>query len=606
MTRLTPQLVQAVRDAADIVDVASDMTRLEKKGRRYKGLCPFHKEKTPSFSVDPVQGLFYCFGCGIGGDTFKLYMEHSGDDFPAAVEELARRYGIPLPAETAGGRARPQRDFGSALEAASEFFQNQLTRSSFATRYLDERKITPELRRSFGLGYAPEGWDNLLRALSGRIPVDDLIAAGLVGRSERTGNPYDRFRHRLMFPIHTPSGRLAGFGGRTLGDDKAKYVNTSETEHFHKGNLLYGFHQAKRDLREGGKALLVEGYFDVLGAVASGIAWAVAGMGTSLTPEQARLLARYADEVTLGYDGDAAGEKAAQRSLPILLGAGLAVRRARFPAGHDPDSWRMEAGAEAVREIVAAAEDAVWLEVQRHIPPPSDRTPAAQARSAATIAELLRAVKGDIERGAYRRRAAEYLGVPEGALRGKRGAKDYFRSGSGEAPEAPTGPSVGNPAAGEEEKTLLLMLSPGADVPPPNELPPAEVFFDPECRNIYHALCALYNGEDCSVPTGAEVVARLREQGGAIDRAARLLLEDADSDEDSLPGDGGLSGQGEDDLEHSLETLRRRWKKHRQTDLMRQIRQAQQQGDNQRLSQLLEEKKSLNRSLHPGMQGRFW
>ena len=592
MTRITPQLVQAVRDAADIVDVAGDMTRLEKKGRRYQGLCPFHKEKTPSFSVDPVQGLFYCFGCGIGGDTFKLFMEHSGDDFPAAVEALARRYGIPLPAVSSGGRARPQRDFGTVLEAAAAFFQSQLSRSAFATSYLDERRISPELRRSFGLGYAPDGWDNLLRALSGRVPVDDLIAAGLVGRSERTGNPYDRFRHRLMFPIHAPSGRLVGFGGRTLGDDKAKYVNTSETEHFHKGNLLYGFHLAKRDLRESGKALLVEGYFDVLGAVASGIPWAVAGMGTSLTAEQARLLARYCDEVTLGYDGDAAGEKAAQRSLPILLGAGLAVRRARFPAGHDPDSWRMEAGGEAVREVVDAAEDAVWLEIQRHIPPAGERTPALQARAAGAIAELLRAVAGDVERGAYRRRAAEHLGIPEGALRGKRGARDYFQGGGGVSQAIPEGDRVGRPAAGEEEKTLLLLLSPGADVPPPHELPPPEVFFDAECRNIYLALRDLYRDEGGPMPTGADVVARLGEQGGAIDRAARLLLEVSDS--------------GEGELADSLETLLRRWKKHRQTDLMRQIRQAQQQGDDERISQLLEEKKSLSRSLHPGMKSRYW
>ncbi len=588
--RITPELVQAVRDVSDIVDVAGDMTRLEKKGQRYKGLCPFHKEKTPSFSVDPVQGLFYCFGCGVGGDTFKLYMEHSGDDFPAAVEALARRYGVPLPAATGGG-AKPRRDFGTALEAAAAFFQERLVHSSFATRYLDERQITPALRRSFGLGYAPDGWDNLLRALSGRIPVDDLIAAGLVGRSEKTGNPYDRFRQRLMFPIHSPSGRLVGFGGRALDDNPAKYVNTSETEHFHKGGLLYGFHQAKRDIREGGKALLVEGYFDVIGAVASGVTWTVAGMGTALTREQARLLARYGDEVILGYDGDAAGEKALQRALPILLSAGLAVRRARFPEGHDPDSWRLEAGGDAVRQIVDAAEDAVWIEIKRQIPPAAERTPARLAQAASAVAELLRAVAGDVERGAYRRRAAEHLGVPEGALRGKRGARDYFRGaaeGSQEGQRA--GEDVGNPAAGEEEKALLLLLNEGAGVSPPIELPPAEVFFDPECRNIYAALRDLY--EEGLAPTGASVVARLGEQPGAIDRAARLLLEES------------VSGEG--DLEASLETLRRRWHKHRQSDLVRQIRQAQQQGDDESLSRLLEEKKSLNRSLHPGMQGRYW
>ncbi|MCP4658530.1 MAG: DNA primase, partial [bacterium] len=356
---LTPQLVQAVRDTVDIVEIAGEMTRLKQRGKRYKGLCPFHKEKTPSFSVDHAAGLFYCFGCGTGGDAIKLYMQQSGDDFPAAIEALARRYGIPLPAAPVSGRAKQERDVGGALEAAAEFFAAGLRKSEFARRYLDERQISPALRELYGLGYAPDGWRNLLEAVRGRIPLEDLIAAGLVGRSAKSDEPYDRFRHRLMFPIYTPSGRLVGFGGRTLGDDPAKYVNTAETERFHKGNLLFGFHQAKRALRDGGRALLVEGYFDVLGAAASGIDGSVAGMGTALTPEQARLLARYVDEVTIGYDGDEAGEKATRRSLPILLAAGLTVRRALFPAGHDPDSLRVEAGAAAVRERVEAAEDAV-------------------------------------------------------------------------------------------------------------------------------------------------------------------------------------------------------------------------------------------------------
>ena len=590
-TNITPQLVQAVRDAIDIVDVAGDMTRLEKKGKRYKGLCPFHKEKTPSFSVDPDQGLFYCFGCGAGGDSIKLFMEQTGDDFPAAIEALARRYGIPLPAAPAGKRGERQQDLGAALEAAAVFFQEMLEQSAFARDYLDQRQISPELRRAYGLGYAPEGWDHLQKALRGRVPLDDLIAAGLVGRSQRSGDPYDRFRQRLIFPIHTPGGRLVGFGGRTLGDDRAKYVNTSETEHFHKGNLLYGFHQAKRVLREGGRALLVEGYFDVLGAAASGVSWAVAGMGTSLTAEQARLLARYSDVVTIGYDGDSAGEKAFQRALPILLGAGLSVRRARFPDGHDPDSWRLEAGGEAVAEVIDAAEDAIWLEIRRRIPPADEQTPAKQARAAEAIAELLRSVRNDIERGAYRRRAAEHLGVPEGALRGKTGAEHYFKS---------IQKSIQRPEEGhrevrsneEEEKALVLLLQEGTAIPPADELPPPEVFMDSECRNIYSVFRDLYIGEDRRIPTAVDVVAKLDSESGAIDRAARLLLQDSD------PGGG--------DLLETLAKLLYRRNKQRQGELMRQIRQAQQEGDHDRLAQLLEEKKSLSRRLHPDMAGNFW
>ncbi len=584
--RVTPDVVQAVRDAADIVDIANDMTRLEKKGRKYEGLCPFHKEKTPSFSVDPDQGLFYCFGCGVGGDTIKLFMEQSGDDFPAAIEALAGRYGIPLSAAPTGPKAAAARGVSAALEAAAEFFRTNLERSGFATGYLDKREISGTLRQTYGLGYAPEGWDNLLRALAPRVPLDDLIAAGLVGRSQRSGEPYDRFRHRLMFPIHNPSGRLVGFGGRTLGDDRAKYVNTSETEQFKKGNLLYGFHQAKRELRETGKALLVEGYFDVIGSVASGIQWAVAGMGTALTPEQARLLTRYCDEVTIAYDGDDAGEKAFQRALPILLASGLAVRRASFPVGHDPDSLRLDLGGEAVRERIEAAEDGLWLEIQRRIPSASERTPVLQARAAPQIAELLATVHNEVERDAYRRRAAEYLGVPEGALRGRSGAKHYFKSVEESTSDTP------REVRTEEEKALFFLLQESVELPPWGKLPPAEVFMDPECRNIYEVFYDVYGERESEPPTGADVVTILSNAGGAIDRAAQLLLQDSDSEEGNLP--------------ETLEKLQRRWQKRRQPELMRQIKQAQQQGDSELLSRLLEEKKVLSRCLHPGMTGNLW
>jgi DNA primase len=269
---LNPQLIQAVRDAADIVAVASDYTRLTKAGRQYTGLCPIHKEKTPSFSVDPDKGLFYCFGCGAGGDAIRLHMLLSGDDFPAAIENLALRHGIPLPRRADRHRRREAGpDIEGALAAAAAFFQERLRREAAPRTYLERRRIPAEWVERFGLGYAPDAWESLLGALHPRLPLADLEAAGLIGRRSSDNKPYDRFRHRLMFPIHSPSGRLVGFGGRTLGDDKAKYMNTAETERFHKSSLLYGLHVAKRAIRESGRALLVEGYFDVLGAVAAGI-----------------------------------------------------------------------------------------------------------------------------------------------------------------------------------------------------------------------------------------------------------------------------------------------------------------------------------------------
>ena len=236
--QLTPELVQAVRDTVDIIDIAGDYTKLRKAGRRHGGLCPLHKEKTPSFSVEPAQGLFYCFGCGQGGDAIRLHMLLTGDDFPAAIEALARRYGVPLPKQRSGGGSSGP-DLEPALEAAAEYFTEQLRLQAKPTSYLEQRRIPAELIEEFGLGYAPPGWQNLLEALQPGIPQAELEAAGLVGRSRKSGKPYDRFRDRLVFPIRSAAGRLLGFGGRALDDDKAKYVNTAETAGFHKGRLLY-------------------------------------------------------------------------------------------------------------------------------------------------------------------------------------------------------------------------------------------------------------------------------------------------------------------------------------------------------------------------------
>lgn len=588
---ITPQLVQAVRDAADIVAVASEHTRLRKAGRRHQGLCPIHKEKTPSFSVDPVQGLFYCFGCGAGGDAIKLHMLTSGDDFPAAIESLATRFGVPLPtkAEKRTGRA-PERDLEGALQAAAEFFADQLRKSAFAREYLERRKIPPELIGRFGLGYAPEGWRTLLQALHPRVPLADLEGAGLAVRPESGGEPYDRFRNRLMFPIHNASGRIVGFGGRALGDDKAKYINTNETDRFQKGLLLYGLHQAKKEIRESGRALLVEGYFDVIGSVACGLEGAVAGMGTALTPEQARLLSRYAEEVIVAYDGDNAGENAFRRALPLLLSENLGVRRARFPGNHDPDSLRLEAGPEAVAEAVNAAEDAVVLELDRLIPAGAAREPRAQAKAAADAAELLRPIPDSILRYSYTRIAADRLGVPVEMLsRRARGGSDRQGSAPAETTSrAPQGTeSAPRLVRSLEEQVLDELLQGEETVPPVEELPPPEAFLDMECRNIYQTFCALY-ARAGSRPENGAVTAALGYEGDAVARLAMILIK----------GNSGSERVGQ--LEPSLDKLMRRWRKQRLQELATEITEAERRGDSARLDSLLQEKTSLSRSLHRG------
>ena len=578
---ITPQLVQAVRDAVDVVTIASEHTRLRKAGRRWQGLCPLHKEKTPSFSVDPVAGLFYCFGCGAGGDAIKLHMLATGDDFPAAIETLAGRYGIPLPSRETRAGGRTERDLEGALQAASEFFRDQLRKSAFAREYLEKRQIPPELIERFGLGYAPDGWRNLIPALQARsspIPLADLEAAGLAARSEKGGEPYDRFRNRLMFPIHNASGRLVGFGGRTLGDDKAKYVNTNETDRFHKGLLLYGLHLAKKEMRESGRAVLCEGYFDVIGSVACGLEGSVAGMGTALTPEQAKQLSRYAEEVVVAYDGDDAGENAYRRTLPLLLSEGMGVRRARFPDRHDPDSLRVEAGPEAVQAAVRDADDAVVSEIERLVPPEAGREPRLQAKSAQAVTELLRPIPDPILRFSYARIAADRLSVPVEMLTRRVGGQQAERS----AAATPHASAKSDGLSWNIEKLVLaLLLEATEPVPPVEDLPPSEAFLDPGCRNIYQTWCALYAEGGGSPPDARAVLAEIGSEGGSVDQMAGILLE-----RNITSGRLGL-------LE-SLEKLEDRWRKQRSRELAGKIREAELRKDSVRLQSLLDEKSRLS------------
>ncbi len=590
--QLTPQLVQAVREAVDILDIASEYTRLKRAGRSHAGLCPLHKEKTPSFSVDADQGLFYCFGCGQGGDAIKLHMLLSGDDFPAAIEALAGRYGIPLPTRAVGRRSGGQEpDVAAALAAAEEFFCERLERASGPKEYLQRRDFAPALIRRFRLGYAPPSWDTLHTALAPKVSLDALVQAGLVGRAEgRGGKPYDRFRDRLMFPIRNPAGRLVGFGGRALDDDPAKYVNTPETESFQKRHLLFGLDQAKRAARESGRLLLVEGYFDQLAAVAAGVEWAVASMGTSLTEEQARLAARFVDEVVVGYDGDTAGEEAARRAIPVLLKVGLTVRRLRLPEGEDPDSFRKQQGPEALHAAVVEAPDAVAAEIERLTPSSIHHDPQAQRRAAEEVRALLAPLSDATLRVTYGRLAAGRLGIPAGELLHRPPRPAGRQPGPSAAVEAAG--RRGSEVVSLEERLLELLFALSGNqsdaVPPASELPPPEAFLDERCRNIFRQFNALYEREG-RPPGGQEVLAALQGSAPEVEKLARLLLE--------LPV-GAPTGRPVGELAKVLQPIEKRWRQRRQQELKSRIEEAQRQGDSTRLEQLLAEKDALSRALH--------
>lgn len=349
---------ERVRDAVDIVAVVGEHVPLKRAGRLWRGLCPFHREKTPSFYVNPERRIFKCFGCDAGGDVFRFLQEFERLSFPEALELLAGRAGLPMPRRRTGGA--PEESPYPALAWAAERYHAFLSGPEGATarRYLEERGMGTEMVERFQIGWAPPGWSSLLDAAARRFPFPVLSRAGLITEREGGGH-YDRFRGRVMFPIRSALGKVVGFGARAMGDEEPKYLNSPETDVFQKSRLLYGIHEAREELRRGGRGIVVEGYMDVLGMVQAGFLNTVASCGTAFTSEQARLLKRYVDRAVLLFDGDRAGVKAAWRSAGVFLGEGFDVRVIVLPAEHDPDSFVRDEGREAMLALLENAPDVV-------------------------------------------------------------------------------------------------------------------------------------------------------------------------------------------------------------------------------------------------------
>jgi DNA primase len=360
--RIPDDVIESVRSATDIVEVIGEYLPLVQAGRRFKALCPFHTEKTPSFTVNPELQMFHCFGCGVGGNVFSFLMRHVGLTFPEAVEMLGQRAGIPVPRQGgAGGDGGGTGRLLAALEEATRVFERNLWErqaGGVARRYLEERQISTETAREARLGYALAGFDHLRNRLTPRHDLKDLVEAGLLIAREG-GRPYDRFRDRLIFPILGAGGRPVGFGARCLDGSEPKYLNSPETPLYRKRNILYGLHLARRDISQAGCAWVVEGYMDVLSLRQAGLGHVVAVSGTALTSAHARTLARYSARALLVFDGDAAGRRAVERSLPALLGEGLGVEVALLPPGEDPDSLVRRGGRAAMEGLAQQASSVI-------------------------------------------------------------------------------------------------------------------------------------------------------------------------------------------------------------------------------------------------------
>jgi DNA primase len=462
--------VEEVRRAADIVKVISDHVTLKKAGSSWKGLCPFHQEKTPSFNVRQEPAVFHCFGCGEGGDVFKFLMLRERMGFPEALETLARRFGVPVPeGRFEPGPDREERQALLALmEAAAAHFERTLQTApgQAARRYLLGRGFKPETLERIRAGAARDAWDDLLGALRGRYSATMLEKAGLVLPRRSGEGHYDRFRGRVVFPILNEGGKVVAFGARSLDGSDPKYLNSPESPVYHKGRLLYGLSWARDAIRREGRVVLMEGYLDVARALECGVEEAVATCGTALTGSHARLLRRFAETVCVNFDQDEAGQRAARKSLEVLLGEGLRVKVVELPKGHDPDTFLRDEGAEAYRRCLDEAPEALeWL--MRRVEETVDIvTPEGKGRFLSALLPTLVRVESAVERSAWLARAVERGGLDEAAAReelrralGGRGA-----AGARVAEAARRAPVERRAAAlMPAERWLLALIVTGAD-----------------------------------------------------------------------------------------------------------------------------------------------
>jgi DNA primase len=412
--------IQTLLARIDIVEVIDRHVPLKKAGANYVACCPFHSEKTPSFTVSPGKQFYHCFGCGAHGTAIGFLMEFGAHSFPDAVEALARDAGLEVPrttSATAEARREQSEDLAGALLHAAKFYRSTLKDSPRAIEYLRERGLTGAVAARFGIGYAADEWQPLARAFD-RYDHRSLETAGLVIAGD-AGKRYDRFRNRIMFPIHDPSGHVVGFGGRVIGDGEPKYLNSPETPLFAKGRELYGLFQARPAIRTAGKVIVVEGYMDVVALAQHGIEYAVATLGTATTPVHAQKLFRITDTVVFCFDGDEAGRRAAWRALENTLPVLADGKEARFlflPEGEDPDDAVRLRGKEAFESKIDAAvplSDFLLNELARRFP---SRSAEARAALVAAARPLLESLSAPVLSALLRRRVAEAAGLSEREL----------------------------------------------------------------------------------------------------------------------------------------------------------------------------------------------
>lgn len=605
--QVPPEKIAEIRDRVDIVALIGDTVALKRVGSQFRGLCPFHSEKSPSFYVHPGRQMFKCFGCQVAGDVISFVQRSEGRTFPEAIRILAERAGVELPVEdereeAAARQARQRRERLLAVtDAAAGFYLRMLTDhplGKMAVEEIEKRGVTEATRTTYRLGYAPAGWDGLTRFLAqkGYSPREAEEAGVIIPRRSGDGH-YDRFRHRLMFPIADVHGHIVAFSGRVLPtppgepeptEQGGKYVNSPEGPLYHKGELLFGIHEARVPLRQQGVAILCEGNFDVLAVHQAGMPNVVAPLGTAFTLAQAKLLRRYVQRVVLVFDGDNAGRKAIAAAFPLLSEAGLGALVAPLPRGEDPDSLVRARGPEALKRLIEMAVPAA-----QHLIDAAAETagvdPAAKSTAIEGLGVVLSAVENPVERSLYLERIAQAFGVGVRAVEAqlRKGERDKPRPrrpgpADPEPPETPA-PAVAAPVdrtpAPALEKDLVGVY---LDVPALLRSKPVEnvssLLTSADLRAILRRLAEAY--ESSGTAFGPMLMDLVRNDPGVSPRAVRWLEERLviqKFDEASA-----------DNFHRSAVTLLRRQAIERELQrLAKAIQVALREGDNERAEELM-------------------
>jgi DNA primase len=600
---INDNVLAELRAAVDIVEVVSEHTRLKKAGRSWKGLCPFHNERTPSFTVDRDKGLYHCFGCGAGGDVIHFVRQIDRLDFPEAIEALASRFGVAIPQRVSRGPRDEQREkLLGAVAAAQRFYAAELAKpGNPAAAYLEERAVPGSVAKGLGVGYAPAGWETLAKGLGGAWPEALLVEAGLLQRRSEGHGSYDRFRDRLVFTIRDDRGRPVGFSGRALSPgDEPKYLNSPESPIFLKKRLLYALTDAREAIRRSERTVLAEGCFDHLALYLSGVEETVASMGTALTPEQAAKLKRLAPRVVLCYDGDAAGRSAARTALPHLLAQGLEVRVARLPSGEDPDDVRRREGGDALAARIADAPGYLAWILEELRPDEPRLSPEEKKDRIRAILEVLSAIPDRILRYEEYRRVSDDVGVPVEVLwaaePANRAPGTPGSSRGGARPMPPATPSPAAPAPGTQGNGSVLYGG---------EIPPAELRLlrflvrggesislirrDLRAEHVTHpgvrSLVETFEkGESGSRTIDFQkYLAHLRDPSD-ISLISRLALDDSPE-------------PAEEDVRRLLRELEKKYLRREQSALTRAIHQAEEAGQNEEVSRLMQRVQEIGKRI---------